>query len=261
MNSFPTIFHGTHHRHNTANHRPIDNNANIIICGRGKGLDNLPGNIRFRKILRKYAASYKAPGNNRKDKSLLLRSIRDQMIYHENMQFYKRDEHDVLKPLSGVEIKHKISHALRDINRSPSIDVSNTGLYAKAKKSKDTLKECLSRETKMNIEKEGDINEAFACFNEPLPFDFPKERPCDQACCHVVTSVLEHYPPDNTLLVKGWESEPKLNTPKSEAPDNEKVCIEEERTSNHYIDGDHIDPLMTPVNDIWSDINSRSAPF
>lgn len=266
MNSFPFPIHNTQHvQLPTNNNPPIERSANIILCGRGKGLDNLPGNKRFRQILRKYAASYKDPGNNRKDKSFLLRYIRGRMIDDENMQFFKRDKTGALKPLSGMEIKHKISHALRDINRSQNIGMSTLS-PSYSKKSKDMVLENPAPEIKSNVERE-DVNEVLNHLNEPLPFDLSSMiredeqwKAHDVNYCHVMDNVLERDS-DNSLAVKGWESEPQINYSNVDPIWSEMGSLKREQFFNRCNQKARFDPLINAMDDTWSDLNSRSAPF
>jgi hypothetical protein len=65
--------------------------SNIIVCGRGKNIDLLPGNVTFRKVISEYASQYAGFRKCRRKKSILIRWIASH-FQERRMVFVKRSE-------------------------------------------------------------------------------------------------------------------------------------------------------------------------
>ena len=80
--------------------------SNIIVCGRGKCVDLLPGNITFRTAISEYASQYAEFQKRRTKKSILIRWIASH--FKENgMVFVKRTK-DGDQELNESEILIKV---------------------------------------------------------------------------------------------------------------------------------------------------------
>lgn len=87
-----------------------------VICGRGKGSYNRPGNKRFRSIVASYVERYLA-SKTKDDKSMILALIIERI--HEqnnrNAHFLKYDsECMVWRKMSTEEAREKVGHAMRE---------------------------------------------------------------------------------------------------------------------------------------------------
>jgi hypothetical protein len=83
-----------------------------ILCGRGRALENHPGNKVFREIVRHPAPRYRDPTTSCKSKSAIGKMIYAQTC-SDNMDFVKKVNGSWIK-LCEKEVKLKIGHALRD---------------------------------------------------------------------------------------------------------------------------------------------------
>ena len=61
-----------------------------IVCGRGKGLENFPGNRIFRQFIKQHAAEYGNPKASRSERSQVVQFITSLLI-DEGMRFVKRE--------------------------------------------------------------------------------------------------------------------------------------------------------------------------
>lgn len=116
-----TCHHSPHRQHQW--HRVIvatPPSTKDIVCGRGRGLDQLDGNKMFRSYIKKASAKYTHKNTSKADKSSISTSIRQQ-IQNEGMRFIKKDKHDVWRELSISEIQLKIGHALRDCRQRRTV--------------------------------------------------------------------------------------------------------------------------------------------
>ena len=92
------------------NYQPRDND---ILCGRGRGVWEHPGNRRFKSLIEAHAEKY-AAARNKMDKGVVVASIVDS-IREEGILFVKKDA----KTQSWLDIgeyqaREKTSHAMRD---------------------------------------------------------------------------------------------------------------------------------------------------
>lgn len=83
-----------------------------IVCGRGKGLENFPGNRIFRQFIKQHAAEYGNPKASRSERSQVVQFITILLI-DEGMRFVKRETKGWVV-LGDHEVKLKVGHALRD---------------------------------------------------------------------------------------------------------------------------------------------------
>jgi hypothetical protein len=101
-----------------------DVSDNDVLCGRGRGLENHPGNIAFRRRIRKYVDRYDKA--SRQEKGVMLLCVSRQMRA-DSIRFYKRGSDGEWGELNENETKQKIGHALRDtrdrINSSGATDL------------------------------------------------------------------------------------------------------------------------------------------
>jgi hypothetical protein len=98
-----------------------------VICGRGKGHYNKPGNKRFRTIVSQYVESYK-PCQSRIHKSLILQQIIERVQEQDNgrAQFLRYDSK--LKCWCRMSLDHtreKVGHAMRECSQSSSLSVAD----------------------------------------------------------------------------------------------------------------------------------------
>jgi hypothetical protein len=101
---------------------PIDYEPTIydVICGRGKGHYNRPGNKRFRSIVSQYVESYK-PCQSRIHKSLILQQIIDRVREQDNGQALFLRYDSKMKCWCRMSIDHtreKVGHAMRECSQS-----------------------------------------------------------------------------------------------------------------------------------------------
>lgn len=87
---------------------------NDVVCGRGRTYDRLEGNQTFRRLVKAHATAYSnSHSTSCKRKSLIVKSIREELSKKEAMRFLKA-ENGVWHEMNEKEIKLKIGHALRD---------------------------------------------------------------------------------------------------------------------------------------------------
>jgi hypothetical protein len=85
---------------------------NDVVCGRGKGSYNRPGNKRFRAIAQQYVAEYTA-SKTRLDKSLVISTIIEKVREHGRFVKYdskKKEWMEINEELS----REKVGHAIRE---------------------------------------------------------------------------------------------------------------------------------------------------
>ena len=80
---------------------------NDIVCGRGKGFENLVANQTFRRIIDENASWYSSRQKNRTEKSILIRLISHQ-LKEKGMRFVKRAQ-DGWKVLDEKQVFLKVS--------------------------------------------------------------------------------------------------------------------------------------------------------
>ncbi len=80
---------------------------NDIVCGRGKGFENLVANQTFRRIIDENASWYASRRKNRTEKSILIRLIAHQ-LKEKGMRFIKRAQNG-WKSLDEKEVFLKVS--------------------------------------------------------------------------------------------------------------------------------------------------------
>ena len=106
-----------------------------IVCGRGKGSYNRPGNRVMLEIIKEHISDYQAC-DSKPDKSAILKTIRDKLI-QEGRKFVKRGSAGQWVIMDNKEAKEKIGHAMREAiapSRRPKASPSVM------KKAKSTLK-------------------------------------------------------------------------------------------------------------------------
>jgi hypothetical protein len=94
---------------NNSNHLLAENSfveSNIIVCGIGKHVDLLPGNVTFRTIFSEYATQYGEFQKHRTKKSILIRWIASH-LKEKGLVFIKRSK-DGDQTLSESEILIKV---------------------------------------------------------------------------------------------------------------------------------------------------------
>lgn len=85
-----------------------------VVCGRGKGSYNRPGNKRFRQMIRQHLPAYQA-AKSKVDKSIVLNRIMDQVRSQNNgsARFVKLQD-KVWCEISDEQAREKIGHTLRE---------------------------------------------------------------------------------------------------------------------------------------------------
>ena len=86
-----------------------------IVCGRGKGSYNCPGNKKFRAIVNRNIDRYLA-AKSRLDKSLVLASIIDEVRQQNNgnVRFVKKDKNQGWVEISEDQVREKAGHTIRE---------------------------------------------------------------------------------------------------------------------------------------------------
>jgi hypothetical protein len=93
----------------TSSFQPGDND---VVCGRGKGSYNRPGNKRFRAIAQQYIAKYTA-SKTRLDKSLVINTVIEKV--REHGRFVKYDSKKKRWMSINEELtREKVGHAIRE---------------------------------------------------------------------------------------------------------------------------------------------------
>lgn len=87
-----------------------------VVCSRGRCFSELPGSLRFRKIVQEYLPSY-ISASTRVDKTSIIAEIIDHVLNHDegNVRFLKY--HGSTKSWSVMgrdQIRDKVGHALRE---------------------------------------------------------------------------------------------------------------------------------------------------
>jgi hypothetical protein len=90
---------------------------NDIVCGRGKGFENLVANQTFRRIIDENASWYSSRQKNRTEKSILIRLISHQ-LKEKGMRFVKRAQ-DGWKVLDEKQVFLKVSLILDHLDATP----------------------------------------------------------------------------------------------------------------------------------------------
>lgn len=88
-----------------------DISDNDVLCGRGRALENHPGNKAFRKRIHKFVGKYAQATRQEKGSMLVFLS---RQMKDDDVHFYKRSDDGSWRELSESETKQKIGHALRD---------------------------------------------------------------------------------------------------------------------------------------------------
>ena len=84
------------------------NGSNLIVCGRGKSFDLLPGNLTFRQVISDYASQYASFQKSRAKKSILIRWIASH-VKECGMVFVKRTKNgDIELDDSEILIKGRL---------------------------------------------------------------------------------------------------------------------------------------------------------
>ena len=88
-----------------------------IVCSRGKGYDDFPGNVEFRRIINEHAAAYSAKRTTRTDKSIIIRIIAKELLLH-NIRFLKCKGDKGWVVLSEYEVNLKV-RSTRQLSIAP----------------------------------------------------------------------------------------------------------------------------------------------
>ncbi|GAX26416.1 hypothetical protein FisN_37Hh034 [Fistulifera solaris] len=92
-------------------------NNNDVVCSRGRRFHDLPGCVRFRKIVNDYIPSY-VSASSRVDKSSVIAQIIDEVLNHDDgpVRFLKYQASTKSWNVMGKEqIRDKVGHALREV--------------------------------------------------------------------------------------------------------------------------------------------------
>ena len=117
---------------NTMFAKPLESNEPSeydVVCGRGKGSYNRPGNKRFRAIAQEYVPEYLA-ARSRLDKSSVLNKIVH--VVQENGRFLKYSKKEGWFVISHELAREKVGHAIREAMATFRVwhDVLDTSLVA-----------------------------------------------------------------------------------------------------------------------------------
>jgi hypothetical protein len=85
-----------------------------VVCGRGKGSYNRPGNRRFRAIVQQYTDEYQS--SSKIDKTMVLNRIMD-LVQAQNegtTRFCKRGKDGLFTVISDDLAREKVGHAIRE---------------------------------------------------------------------------------------------------------------------------------------------------
>jgi hypothetical protein len=87
-----------------------------VVCGRGKGSYNRPGNRRFRAIVQLHMDEYQAPTSRKLDKTMLLNHIMEQVQAQNEgtTRFLKRGKDGLFTVISDDLAREKVGHAIRE---------------------------------------------------------------------------------------------------------------------------------------------------
>jgi hypothetical protein len=91
----------------------INNDNNIVVCGRGKGAYNRPGNQRFRRLIRTYLPSY-LQATSKLQKSRILQEIFDATTASDLVFVKPQSPTGGWLSISDKERRDKIGHAMRE---------------------------------------------------------------------------------------------------------------------------------------------------
>ena len=106
--NFPTI----HWDRRTMGSTKVKVGVMDIVCGRGKGYDNFPGNIEFRRIIKEHAAAYSATQITRTEKSIIIRIIAKELLLN-NIRFLKWKSDQGWVVLSDYQVNLKVRNESR----------------------------------------------------------------------------------------------------------------------------------------------------
>jgi hypothetical protein len=86
-----------------------------VVCGRGKGSYNRPGNRRFRAIVQQHTEEYKA-ARSKLDKTMVLNRIMDRVQAQNsgNTMFLKVGKDGLFTVISDDNAREKVGHAIRE---------------------------------------------------------------------------------------------------------------------------------------------------
>ena len=101
-----------------------------VVCGRGKGVYNRPGNKRFRRIVQTYVDEYISM-KSKVDKSQLLSRIIDKVRAQNNgtAAFIKQNKDGIWFDIGDEQAREKVGHAIREATGQR--DASSTNHVAK----------------------------------------------------------------------------------------------------------------------------------
>lgn len=126
-----------------------------VICGRGKGHYNQPGNKRFRKIIVSYLHEYKNL-KSKIDKTLLLNRIIDDVRSQNNgkAKFIRRiRKNNCWEELGDEHSREKVGHAIREAlaprYKAKNCFTQNDELSNNQKERNENDKECVSKEMEL----------------------------------------------------------------------------------------------------------------
>ena len=107
---------------------------NDVVCGRGKGSYNRPGNKRFRELVQGYVKEY-VRSRTKLDKTMLLAKIVDRV--NEHGRFIKKGKKGHWCEIDEEQARDKVGHAMREAikegttttpNSKPKSKVSSSSL-------------------------------------------------------------------------------------------------------------------------------------
>ena len=84
-----------------------------VVCGRGRGFYNRPGNKRFREIVCQHIPEYLTL-KTKLDKSMLLNRIIDLVRRHHNARFIKKNANGAWHEIEENATREKVGHAMRE---------------------------------------------------------------------------------------------------------------------------------------------------
>ncbi|GKY94838.1 hypothetical protein MPSEU_000449000 [Mayamaea pseudoterrestris] len=87
---------------------------NDVVCGRGKGSYNCPGNRKFRAVVKKYMHQY-VTAKTKVDKSTVLQAVLNSFVSATNGRFVKYDKSlQTYVEIPLHEAREKVGHAMRE---------------------------------------------------------------------------------------------------------------------------------------------------
>lgn len=95
---------------------------NDVVCGRGKGFYNKPGNCRFRQLVQEFVGQYEQ-ARSKLDKTMVLSAIVDRVL--EQGRFVKRKTGGVWVEIGEDQAREKAGHAIREAMAAKSSNSSS----------------------------------------------------------------------------------------------------------------------------------------